>query len=61
MSHHATIRSESFTFADLRERLAKRNEETSGDQLAGIAARAGLNLRGHNVDRRLATWLAGAY
>lgn len=38
MPYHATIRSESFTFADLRELLAKANEEKSGDQLAGIAA-----------------------
>jgi ethanolamine ammonia-lyase large subunit len=30
--------SESFHFADLRELLAKANEEKSGDQLAGIAA-----------------------
>jgi ethanolamine ammonia-lyase large subunit len=40
MSYHATIRSERFTFADLRELLAKANEEKSGDQLAGIAARS---------------------
>ena len=33
-----TIRGEQFTFADLRELLAKANEEKSGDQLAGIAA-----------------------
>lgn len=38
MPYHATIRSESFTFADLRELLAKANEEKSGDQLAGLAA-----------------------
>lgn len=38
MSYHATIRNESFTFADLRELLAKANEEKSGDQLAGLAA-----------------------
>jgi ethanolamine ammonia-lyase large subunit len=31
---------ESFTFADLREIFAKANEEKSGDQLAGIAARS---------------------
>src|SRR5579862_8072278 len=39
MSYHATIRNERFTFADLRDLLAKANEEKSGDQLAGIAAR----------------------
>src|ERR1700719_758120 len=31
---------ESFAFADLREIFAKANEEKSGDQLAGIAARS---------------------
>src|SRR5439155_23175176 len=36
--YHATVRSERFTFADLRELFAKANEEKSGDQLAGIAA-----------------------
>jgi ethanolamine ammonia-lyase large subunit len=36
--YHATIRHERFTFADLRELLAKANEEKSGDRLAGIAA-----------------------
>src|SRR5215472_17503510 len=30
--------SESYRFSDLRELLAKANEEKSGDQLAGIAA-----------------------
>src|SRR5262245_38245207 len=39
MSYHATIRNERFSFADLRELFAKANEEKSGDQLAGIAAR----------------------
>src|SRR5579875_2407422 len=34
-----TIRRERFTFADLREVFAKANEEKSGDQLAGLAAR----------------------
>ena len=38
MSYSATLRSERFVFADLRELLAKANEEKSGDQLAGIAA-----------------------
>src|SRR5579872_2295345 len=32
--------SETFTFSDLREIFAKANEEKSGDQLAGIAARS---------------------
>src|SRR6202795_4757212 len=31
---------ERFTFSDLRELFAKANEEKSGDQLAGIAARS---------------------
>lgn len=38
MGYAATLRSERFVFADLREVLAKANEEKSGDQLAGIAA-----------------------
>ena len=38
MNYSATIRSERFVFDDLREVLAKANEEKSGDQLAGIAA-----------------------
>src|SRR3954468_11115877 len=38
MPYHATVRSERFTFADLRELFAKANEEKSGDRLAGIAA-----------------------
>src|SRR5437763_13858105 len=33
-----TVRGERFTFADLRELLAKANEPKSGDALAGIAA-----------------------
>src|SRR5579862_2521801 len=32
--------SERFSFSDLREVFAKANEEKSGDQLAGIAARS---------------------
>ena len=32
---------EHFVFRDLRELLAKANEEKSGDQLAGLAARSG--------------------
>jgi ethanolamine ammonia-lyase large subunit len=39
MPYHATLRDERFGFADLREVFAKANEEKSGDQLAGIAAR----------------------
>ena len=31
---------ERFVFSDLRELFAKANEEKSGDQLAGIAARS---------------------
>src|SRR6516165_4498144 len=38
MPFHHTIRGERFTFADLRELLAKANEQKSGDELAGIAA-----------------------
>jgi ethanolamine ammonia-lyase large subunit len=38
MLYHATVRSERFAFADLRELFAKANEEKSGDRLAGIAA-----------------------
>jgi ethanolamine ammonia-lyase large subunit len=38
MPFHSTIRGERFSFADLRELLAKANEEKSGDALAGIAA-----------------------
>jgi ethanolamine ammonia-lyase large subunit len=40
MSYSATLRHERFTFADLREVFAKANEEKSGDQLAGVAARS---------------------
>jgi ethanolamine ammonia-lyase large subunit len=40
MPYHATVRSERFGFADLREVFAKANEEKSGDQLAGLAARS---------------------
>ena len=38
MPFHSTIRGQQFNFADLRELLAKANEEKSGDSLAGIAA-----------------------
>ena len=38
MPYRSTIRNESFTFGNLRELLAKANEEKSGDQLAGVAA-----------------------
>ncbi|MFL5340739.1 MAG: ethanolamine ammonia-lyase subunit EutB, partial [Gemmataceae bacterium] len=40
MPYSATLRGERFVFADLRELLAKANEEKSGDQLAGVAARS---------------------
>jgi ethanolamine ammonia-lyase large subunit len=40
MAYHTTIRSEQFHFADLRELLARANEEKSGDRLAGLAARS---------------------
>src|SRR5262245_53365897 len=39
MSYTTILRHERFVFADLREVFAKANEEKSGDQLAGIAAR----------------------
>src|SRR5947209_16654353 len=39
MPYTTTIRGERFTFGDLREVFAKANEEKSGDQLAGVAAR----------------------
>ena len=38
MSYQAVVHGERFTFADLRELLAKANERKSGDELAGIAA-----------------------
>src|SRR3954469_7866367 len=34
----ATLRGQTFRFADLKEVLAKANEEKSGDKLAGVAA-----------------------
>jgi ethanolamine ammonia-lyase large subunit len=40
MSYHTNLRGERFNFTDLREVFAKANEEKSGDQLAGIAARS---------------------
>ena len=39
MNLSTVIRNERFQFADLREVFAKANEEKSGDQLAGLAAR----------------------
>ncbi|REK11208.1 MAG: ethanolamine ammonia-lyase subunit EutB [Planctomycetota bacterium] len=38
MPYQSTVRGERFAFADLRELLAKANEEKSGDELAEIAA-----------------------
>lgn len=38
MAYSQIVRGERFTFANLREVLAKANEEKSGDQLAGLAA-----------------------
>jgi ethanolamine ammonia-lyase large subunit len=38
MPFRSTVRGQRFTFADLRELLAKANEEKSGDALAGVAA-----------------------
>src|SRR5690349_21341869 len=34
----ATLRGKTFTFRDLKDVLAKANEEKSGDRLAGVAA-----------------------
>src|SRR5438270_4534997 len=39
MPYHTILRGERFAFADLRDVFAKANEEKSGDQLAGVAAR----------------------
>jgi ethanolamine ammonia-lyase large subunit len=38
VSYRATVRGQTFVFADLAELLAKANEEKSGDVLAGLAA-----------------------
>jgi ethanolamine ammonia-lyase large subunit len=38
--YQTTLRGERFVFADLREVFARANEEKSGDQLAGLAARS---------------------
>jgi ethanolamine ammonia-lyase large subunit len=38
MSFRASLRGEAYTFADLRELMAKASEEKSGDALAGLAA-----------------------
>jgi ethanolamine ammonia-lyase large subunit len=40
MRYQTTIRGQTFTFADLREVMARANEEKSGDELAGLAARS---------------------
>lgn len=40
MAYQTTIRGEHFTFADLREVMARANEEKSGDHLAGLVARS---------------------
>jgi len=40
MAFASIVRGERFSFADLRELLARANEEKSGDQLAGSAARS---------------------
>jgi ethanolamine ammonia-lyase large subunit len=40
MPFTATLRGERFNFADLRELLARANEQKSGDSLAGLAARS---------------------
>src|SRR5215203_5107008 len=40
MPYVASLRSERFQFADLRELFARANEAKSGDQLAGLAARS---------------------
>ena len=38
----ATVRGKTFTFRDVREVMAKANEEKAGDQLAGVAAQSAL-------------------
>src|SRR5438046_1345388 len=40
MTYTHTVRGERFVFPDLRDLLARANEEKSGDQLAGVAARS---------------------
>src|SRR3954468_8823092 len=40
MPYAWTIREERFVFADLKELFARANEQKSGDELAGIAARS---------------------
>ena len=40
MAYQTTIRSEQFSFADLREVFSRANEEKSGDRLAGLAAQS---------------------
>ncbi len=40
MNLSATLRGTTYAFADLREVMAKANEEKSGDRLAGVAARS---------------------
>lgn len=40
MAYQATLRGETFAFVDLRELFGRANEEKSGDQLAGVAARS---------------------
>src|SRR5262245_66372775 len=40
MPYAWTVRGERFVFADLIELLARANEQKSGDELAGIAARS---------------------
>lgn len=40
MAYHTILRDERFSFADLREVLAKANEQKSGDALAGLAAQS---------------------
>jgi ethanolamine ammonia-lyase large subunit len=50
MPYSATVRNERFVFANLRDLLAKANEEKSGDQLAVIAA--------HSERERVAAKLA---
>jgi ethanolamine ammonia-lyase large subunit len=42
MRLHATVRGKSFTFRDVRDVMAKANEEKAGDGLAGVAAGSAL-------------------
>ena len=54
MNLAATLRGTTHRFADVKEVLAKANEEKSGDRLAGVAAAIGLGARGGQARARRA-------